>query len=261
MKTKHAAIAAVAACTILSGTAIGGMSDFIINNTRGDLYRVDGQTLEATQISSLDAFQSLNEIMFDGGSSILYNDGSRIVRHNFVNQQEAVLLDTTIGLGTFPTSAGLARASNGDLFYSSSHSINSAQIISAITADLNTQTTTVVDYTEYHGFFDHHTVGEDLYIGATYTENQIVFTQGSTGVVVDQFAVGASIVSFFESSDGLFGLTKEGAVHSIDLDNRTTSFYGQVNGAAGNLIGATIPTPSSIVPLAISVLAVRRRRR
>lgn len=260
MKTTHAAIAAIAACTLITGSAIGGIGNFLINNTRGDLYRVNGQTLEATVISELDAFNNLNEILYDGESSILYNDGRRIVRHNYITQQETVVFDTPTGLGEFSVSAGLARAGDNSLYYSATHFIGGDSTLSVITANLDSQEATVAHISDYYSFFDHHMVSENQFIGATFGDREIVFINSVTGVVEDRFAVNASIVSFFENSNGLFAMTKEGELHMLDLDERSLSYIGQINGTIGNLIGATIPAPSSIVPIAITLLAARRRR-
>jgi len=252
----------VAVCTFACSTAAGGLVNFLVTNTGGTIYEIDGQTMQANEVSTLDSNANLNEILYEGNYSILYNDSNRIMRHNLLTSQETLVFDTSIGFNDGATvAAGLAHTGNGNLFYSANRIAPGKSAVYAITANPTSQSATTALMDERPTFFDHHMVGNNLFIGATYLHNEIVFTDSNTGVIEDRFSVNIAIVSFFENTEGIFAMTKEGELHSVDLQSRSLSFYGQISGTSGNLIGATVPSPSTLVCIGVlSITGMRRRR-
>lgn len=69
-------------------------------------------------------------------------------------------------------------------------------------------------------------------------------------------------VSIFESDGQLFVIDPDGEIYSIDPADSTFARYGQITGIDGLYLHAasTVPAPSSVAPMALTLLAVRRRR-
>ncbi len=252
---------AVAMTALFSSPLIAGLSNFIVTNSAGIVYEVDSQTLQATQITELNAFSNLNEICYEGNNSLLYIDGTRIVRHNILTAQESLVMNTYQGVVGANVSAGLDITDDGDLFYTVNSTGPGISTTFAVTANETTGHVYAVEREELTVFFDHLMVDENLFISAAYTRHEIYFTNSLTGTIDDRFAIEPAIASFIESDAGIFAMTVQGELHQVDLENRTTSYYGQISGTTGNLLGATVPAPGSVLLIGLATGAYARKRR
>lgn len=259
-------IAAFAASSMLvSVAAHAGLSDFYVTNTFGEIYQVDGQTLESSQVSQLGNTSNLNEILYIGNGEIVASLGGTMLRHNINTGAEEIVfrMSDHIEPGSLAVGSGLAMTTNGDIFFT-------AAIFSAgnpsrrMAASYNLATGVYVDITDVDSgttFFDHHQIGVDVFISASHNHQIVSVLNGATGDIVVDYNVGFGVVSFFESDGGIFAIGRTGGLYSFDVSDGSTEFIGDITGTAGDLIGATVPAPTSLTILGLMGIAATRRRR
>ena len=83
----------------------------------------------------------------------------------------------------------------------------------------------------------------------------------STGEVLETYSTPAGFVSFFENDGLLLAMSRDGDLYTFDADDGTSTFYGSIGGATGQMIGVTIPAPGVLSLLGLVTLSATRRRR
>lgn len=264
---------AAIACAVLASTAQSGMVGsgyFYASNTSGVMYRVDAQTLAATQVGVFDDGGALNDMEYEGNGRFLLNRLGDIARYDLNSGST----DSLFGMmGDFPSgtlvrASGLARNLSGGYYFAiDALSVDGSTRIGAQTNPSLDGYTSVGPIPPASGFwFDFWALGGNEYLGADFTRSEIHRFDAITGDVSEIFHVegdpsGDGIVAFFELNNELRYMTKDGRVYGFDPTNGDNPFYGQISGISGNMIGASIPAPGSFGLLVMSGLVGARRRR
>jgi len=258
-------VASACAVVVLSAGASARLSNFIVSDANGGVYTVNGQTLEATQVAQMDGSYSINEILYLGNNELLVNVTGQFIQYNIVTGAEEVVFNARDHLGDVGLhyTTGLARMDSGDIFFSVKSYLSTETTLIGASFNLNSQSFTQMNDIEFVNglYFDHHQVGENLYAGARFDQQQITIINTLTGQNEAAYDVGFGVVSFFESQGSLFAMSKGGEIHSFDASDGSMALVGQISGAGPGLIGATIPAPGSLALFGcMGIAAVRRRR-
>ena len=258
-------VASACAVAVLSAGASAGLSNFIVADADGGVYTVNGRTLEATQVAQMDSSYSINEILYLGNNELLVNVTGQFIQYNIGTGAEEVVFNARDYLGDvgYHYTTGLAQMDSGDIFFSVKSYLPSETTLIGASFNLNSHSFTEMNDIEFVNglYFDHHQVGENLYAGARFGQQQITIINTLTGQNEAAYDVGFGVVSFFESHGSLFTMSKGGEIHSFDASDGSTSLVGRITGAGPGLIGASIPAPSSLTLLSFAGLAGTRRRR
>jgi len=255
----------------VSGLAKGGISDFYATNSTGSIFLVDGDSLNASLVVDLNYGSSINDILYLDDGGILANVTGALVRYDLNTGQEEVVFQMSgnTGLSGFQYSMGLAAMSNGDVYFS------------LFNLDANGSNWYGGAYDPFQNevelhpssagpaalYFDHHQIGENLFIGADHAGQNFYIHNTETGEI-EIHAAGYSPVSFFESGGSLFTMTQHGGLYMLDVSTMSSTFYGRINSGESNWIGAAttsspyrLPSPGSL-PLFgfVAVVGTRRRR-
>lgn len=258
-------IVAASAIGIVSFGAQAGLSNFLVADAEGSIYRVDGDTLESTFLSQVNPAYSTNEIMYLGNNEILVDVTGQLVRHNLNTGTDTVVFDITDQLGNtgIHYTSGLAQTSSGDIFFSVDSIDQSGSATFGATFNLDTNIyTQLADIDPAPGlYFDHQEVGNSVFASADYNNQTISMIDAISGDTLASYNVGFGVVSFFENQGLMYAMGKEGGLYTFDSSNGSTQFVGQISGAGDSLIGASVPAPSALALLGLSGLATARRRR
>lgn len=259
-------IAAFAAgSSLVSMVAHAGLSDFYVTNTFGEIYQVDGQTLESNQVSQLGNTSNLNEILYIGNGEIIASLGGTMLRHNINTGAEEIVfrMSDHIEPGALAIGSGLAMTTSGDIFFTASI-FSAGNPTRRMAGSYNLATDVFVDITDVNSsasFFDHHQIGTDVFISADHNRQIVSVLNGATGDIVIDYNVGFGVVSFFESDGGIFAVGRTGGLYSFDIDDGSTEYIGDIAGVSGDLIGATVPASGSFAIFGLMGIAAVRRRR
>ncbi|MBO6512565.1 MAG: hypothetical protein JJ974_01195 [Phycisphaerales bacterium] len=260
-----------------SSTCLAGLSDFVVMSDEGHLLRVNGETLEASLVADLDITgdpsrkieleyisDSQIYVKHDGGLS-QYNASTSSLDSIFTQSELGDHPDITFGryIGMLQTSdrrilgnaprivpgKGIVRVgvqvdTHTNLWDTSSQLVD-------VASSLDMQMFGANQFVNING--DHlisvHNFNSSEFLSDFWIDNQDPFNPFYA-------------VSIFESDGQLLVIDPNGEIYSIDPANSTYARYGQITGIDGLYLHAasTVPTPSSIAPLAITLLASRGRR-
>lgn len=130
--------------------------------------------------------------------------------------------------------------------------------------DLRTQTRlSLFEHTPLmrHPCFDLLVLNEQTMLSVDYRDDRVWSVDRTTG---HAFVLGTGVedpVSFFETGDGLYLLTRQGGVYQFDASTGAASFHGSISGLTGDLIGsAVVPAPGAWAVLGVGGLAWGRQR-
>jgi len=265
----------IACLTVFAGVssvATAGIADFYAADAGGRVYRVDGSTLEASLVVELDNGFSLNDILYLNDGGILANTNGLLVRFDLQTGEERIVFDSREAFGSgFHTTMGLAATIDGNAYLTVVSSTSSGlEWFGGEFNPFSGEFARQADITRPTGlYFDHHQIGENLYLGADFSGGRmsvIDATTGETTFINTDF----DPVSFFESNGTLFSMGKGGELYTLDVDSGESEFYGNISGRLGNngWIGAAsvsnpfaLPTPGTLSMLGLSSLTMIRRRR
>ncbi len=262
----------LSALVCASGSAFAEIADFFVADGQGVIYSVNGQSLEASEVFTIEGGFAINEIMYVGSNKMLVNVTGQLIQFDMTTGIETVILDMRElhgGTGTYYTT-GLARTSSDEIFFSVAAVTAGPLEKYGATFDPFTQTyTQLADFVGGPGlYFDHFDVGNGRVLGADFANGEIAVIDTQSGVIEGTYAAGYGAVSFFQSGDSIMTLSKGGAVYAFDEVTGESILYGHITGSSGQLIGATsfenpfiIPTPSSLAFLGFAGIAATRRRR
>ncbi|GEM_PF-1793569 len=262
------------AVSICTSVAQGGIADFYLLGASGKLYSVNGNTLQATEHHQIANGGSVVEMLDLGNGEVMINRAFEMYRYNFHTQQATSMFShgDVADPHAFGVLSGLAHDGNGGVFFSMSQVTPSqpATQYYGNTYDIGTGTVSrMAQYSSPGGaYFDHHMIGQDLYLSANISAQTVDVLNAQTGLLENQFAVGIEPVSFFEISSQVYMITQFGEIHTLDITTGATGFVGQITGFEGSLIGADVldparvfPTPGSAMVLGFAGIAASRRRR
>jgi uncharacterized protein (TIGR03382 family) len=261
----------------VSSVAWSGIADFYIADADGQIYSVNGQSLQATEIFQIKSqgLSGINEILFLENNKMLANVTGKLVQYDMTTGVETVILDVNEAADDFsPTwTSGLARTSNDEIFFTArvagQRGADTDQILgltyNPFTGSLTESAPLVRDLSLY---FDHQQVGENLFLGADFNGGRIKIINTLTGEDEAVYEAAYGAVSFFEDDDIIYTMSKAGNLYTFDSETGESDFYGRITGLQGPPIGASsstifrIPSPGSLPLMGLAgIVAVRRRRR
>lgn len=265
-------VIALSALASFSGSAIASIADFFIADASGGVYSVNGETLEASQVFTIEGGYAINDIMYGGSNKMLANVTGQLIQFDMTTGTETVIFDMRElhgGTGNYYTS-GLARTSSDEIFFS----------VNAVTAGPAERYGATFDpftgiYTQLPDFdsgislyFDHFDIGNGRVLGADYESGEIDIIDTHTGVIEESHATEYGPVSFFQAGDSIMTLSRAGDLYTFNEVTGESAFYGHITGNTLELIGATsydnpfiIPSPGTLSMLGLGSLMVTRRRR
>lgn len=269
---KHHAFIAVAASMTLASVASGGISDFYIANSTGSIYSVDGNSLTATEVFSIQGGMAINDIIFTGNNKMLANVTDQLIEYDMTTGQERVIFDVAEYYDNdeeFYFTSGFAGASNGDIFFSVFSFTSEGPSHFGATFDPFTgQYTEQADLEIIPGlYYDLLEVDENLYLGADFQSNLIHLFDSNSGETLATYDASFGPVSFLELGGQIFSMSSTGDLYTFDLETGDSAFFGDIDGFSGTLLGAAntnmfrIPSPGTLPFLGLAtIVAVRRRR-
>ena len=269
MMNKHAwGVLALA----LSAVAHAGISDFYVAGADGRIYSVNGANLEAREIYQVQGGMAINDIIFTGNNKMLANVSDQLIEYNMTTGTESVIFDTADYEGEddiFFTS-GFSGRQQGDIFMSIRRF--GPELNDYIGAAFDPFTDSFTELAEIQAtvgglYFDHQEIAPNRMLGADFENESITLFNSASGHEIEVFDVGIGVVSFLELGSDLYLLDRDGGLYTFDSDSGATSFYGNLSGFQGDLLGAAntqvfrIPAPSGIALLGFAGVICSRRRR
>jgi len=267
-------LAAIAVSICFTGLAHSEIADFYLADSGGGIYRVDGATLESNFVIQLDNTGfGINDILALDDGGILANISTQLVRFDLQTGEERIVFDAQ---DSFPDSnfnimGGLAATSDGNVFFTT-ETISSGVVhdFGGLFNPITQEFTRLSDLQKPGGlYFDHHQIGENLFLGADWTSGRISIINALTGET-EYINVDFNPVSFFESDGSIFALTTDGELYTFDPDTRASTLYGSIQGSSGGSgwIGAAslanpfiLPSPGTLSLIGLAGLVSVRRRR
>jgi len=265
MSIRLYALTAFTAAMSISTYSLGDLNDLYVTNSNGQVYHVDGNTLQATEAVQLQGAETINEILYLGNGQLVANLSFGMAVYDFNTQSQTSIFSsqTEFGIpGSFTYTSGLAQRSNGDVYFAVNvlaDQPNSQYY--GVSYNLNTNTATQLADVPGVALIDHHELSSGQMLTASYNEQSVTVFNPDSGVVDATYSIGLSIASFVQSNDAIYFLTQAGELHTFDPTDGSSAFYGSISGVSGSFIGATIPAPSSLVLLGTSLFTATRRQR
>jgi len=258
--------AAVAAISVAAQSqSFAQLQDLFITNSAGVVYQLNGQTLQATELFQLQDAGLINEIMYMGDGQLIANLTFAVASYDMNTNTQTTLFTSQQALGSnegIANVAGLALQSDGNLYYTAKHFTQAGSFNYGGLYDMNTQTNSLIAGSDAGTLYaDHFELSPGRMLGANPTSQSIDIFDPTTGAVEAAYSVGSAVASFVESNDELYILSSAGDIFTFDYTNGDTEFYGSINGTTGNLIGMTVPAPSSLAFMGLGLGALARRRR
>jgi len=268
----HNVLGVAAASVVLANGALAGISDFYIANSIGDIYSVDGSSLEATEIFSIQGGLAINDIIFTGNNKMLANVTDQLIEYNMSSGHERVIFDIADyydAENEFYFTSGFAGTASGDIFLSvTSFTEEGAGHFGATVNPFSGQFDEEADLEPVPGmYFDLHELGDDLYLGADFQGSLIHLFNSDSGETLATYDASFGPVSFLELGGQIFTMSSTGELYTFDLDTGDSELYGDINGFSGALLGAAntnmfrIPSPGTLPFLGLTTIAAVRRRR
>jgi WD40 repeat protein len=259
-----AALSAAFVCPLAHGGT--GLPDFIVTNASGDLYMVNGNTLEATYFDTVDTGNSINEIEYIGNNTILANQTGIIVSKNLITGEEDVVFRVTDYFTDTPINyaMGLALRDKGDIYFTVNSVLGvGGSVATAASLSGSDFTFTQLNQVDVIGglYFDSHELANGEILSADFNGERIWRQSSITGETLEIYEVDYGVVSFIELNGDVYTLTKNADMYRFNAMSGESDYIGTLSGIGPGLIGATIPAPSSIAMLGLAgVISARRRR-
>ena len=263
----------IAGMSCAASVAMGGISDFYTTNSIGEIYLIDGNTLEASLVVELNHGSNINDILYLDDGGILANVGGGLVRYDLGTGLEEVVfsIQGAIDVLGAQITTGLAATNDGNVFFSVFHLIpgEGRNYMSGTFNPYTNEFTRAADVSAPAGlYFDHHQIDDTHYLGADWNGQSIYVLDAETGET-EVVSVGYEVVSFFDVGDSIMTMTKGGDLYYFDPETMTSTFYGEIaTSNLGNWIGATstsnpyrLPAPGTLSMLGFAGLIAGRRRR
>lgn len=261
----------VAVCAFSATTqSLAGLTDFLVMSNSGNLYEVDGMTLEATEVAQIPGGGFSSDLVYIGDGDVLVNTGGGFVRYDTRTRSQSIEFINSLD---FPEPSlvdignGAAITSEGNVYFTTVSSIQEPRGTSTrgLLYNPNTQEITHLaslqdSDTEFVYNHDYHEIGENLFLSADGNNPKLRVYNSLTGDLEYEFDSTEGFVTFVELGPTLFGLTRNGSMYSIDESTGLTEYHGQVTGVANSVFGATLPSPSTAIVLG-SAFGIQLRRR
>tara|TARA_R110000868_G_scaffold119469_2_gene317037 strand:- start:378864 stop:379679 length:816 start_codon:yes stop_codon:yes gene_type:complete len=265
-------LALIAPALALTTLASAGISNMYITNGAGEIYSVDGNTLQATSVAQLQDAGSINDILYIGNGKILANLTFAMATYDLNTGVQETLFNSNGTFGdpsSFVYSSGLARRANGDIYFQVNEFFNPSGIdVYGISYDMQSGGLTQIGGVPFVGALDFYELANGNMIGFN-TGNQSILFNPNTGVIEATFDLDVTAVSFVQSFSDLYVVAADGSMYTFDLTDGSTEFYGQITGFERNILGASIasstaaliPSPASLLALTGGLgMGLRRRR-
>ena len=261
--------AIVLACTV--GGAVAGVSDFYVAGGQGTIFLVDGGTLQASEVFSVDGGMAINDIIFVGNNRMLANVTDQLIQYDMSTGEETVIFDVVdhYGKDAHYFTSGFAGTSDNELFFSvmelGDDGLNQYGAIFD-PFEQSFRETAAIDLVPGL-YFDHLEISEGVFLGADFAGQQVNVIDSISGDTLVSYDVGFGPVSFVELDGLVFMMSTQGDMYSFDAENGSTEFFGTIGGATEDLLGAAstqvfrIPSPGSLPLLGLGTLVAIRRRR
>ncbi len=272
MKTTRT-LSLLAPTLALTAFAGAGISNMYITNGAGEIYVVDGNTLQATSIAQLDNAGTINDIQYLGNGKILANLTFAMATYDLNTGVQETLFTSNGTFGqpdSFVYTGGLARRVNGDMYFGVTEALNPSGVINyGISFDMQSDSLNQIGNVPFATPFDFYELANGSMIGLI-TGDRAVRFDPNTGAVQAEFDLDVSAVSFVQSLTDLYVIATDGSLYTFDINDASTEFYGQITGFENNILGASIanasaaliPSPASLFALSGGLcLGLRRRRK
>lgn len=236
--------------TTAVSTAFAQLDNFLVVNSAGVLYEVNGNTLQATEIQELELGSFISEIAYIGNDEILTSTVGAFTRYNLrtgVETTEFIISDILPNPSLLDLSMTGALTAQRNIYIG----IKSYPAPGDQAVDYgilyNPLTKTVTEMAQYADsplgyYFDFLELGNHIFLGSDF-EAQIARTFDSeTGETISEFSTPVGAVSFLTLDGSVYALTKNRKLYSFDTSNGMMEFYGNIFGMYGAAIGATSMT-------------------
>ncbi|MFK7758975.1 MAG: hypothetical protein AB8C13_03390 [Phycisphaerales bacterium] len=271
-RTPSHLIALFAPTLALSTHGFAGLSDMYITDSTGEIYFVDGNTLEATSLAQLENAGTINDILYLGNGKILANLTYAIVSYDLNTGIQETLINTNGNLGqpgSFVYSSGLTRRTDGEIYLGITELLNPVGLdVYGISYNTLSQELSEVGAIPFPASYDFYELSNGNMIGFGTTGVSTLFNP-NTGVIEAIFDLDIQATSFVQSLDELYVVAADGSLHTFDITDGSTEFYAQISGVDAPVFGASIaisnaaliPAPASMIVLTGGLGFGFRRRR
>jgi len=245
----------------LSANAGITLSDMYMSNSDGVVYRVDGTTLQATEVFQFNDIRWPVQIEYMGNGQIAGNMTIRIDAYDLnTGVQETLVTSTDFDpQAEFALASGLEILDDGSIMTSVWFVIATALWAGTGFYDPATQTATSNNY-GYLIVNDLYQIDGSLTLASVGT-NTVSIYDYETEVVIDTYTSDIPINSFIENNGHLLVLSDNGELYQFDYLTGAMSLHGTITGFEGDSNSITIPTPSSLALIGLGLGALARRRR
>jgi len=256
----------------VSSVAWSGIADFYVADGQGQIYSVNGKTLAASEVFTVQGGLAINDIIFVGDNKMLANVTDQLIQYDMTTGVETVIFDVRdiYGEDGFYFTSGFAGTENNDIFFSiQAFTDDGSELYGATYNPITDSFHELATLQESVGglYFDFLEVGENLFLGADFENEQIRLLNSFTGEDVASYDAGFGPVSFLEIDDQIFSLSDSGGLYTFYLETGESEFYGDISGVSGAFLGATstdifrIPAPGSLPLIGFAGMVALRRRR
>jgi len=265
-------LAFLAPAVAITSLSSAGISDMYITNGAGEIYLVDGNTLQATSVAQLQDAGTINDIMYLGNGKILANLTYTMDIYDLNTGSQETLFSSNGTFGdpsSFVYTSGLARRANGEIFFAVTEFLNPSGLdLYGISYDINSGSLAQIADITIPGAFDFYELANGKMIGFG-SEGFSTLFDPNTGVVEATYALDVTAVTFVQSLSDLYVVATNGSMYTFDITDGSTEFFGQITGFERNILGASIasssaaliPSPATLLVLAGGVCVGSRRRR
>lgn len=240
---------------MLASSAFAQLSNFIVTDSYGVLYEVDGDTLESTVITELISGRSISEVLYVGNDEILSSTIGGYARYNLRTGVETIeffsadilpnpsFQDYTMAAG-FTSQRNVyfgvaAEFGEGFVYYGMLY--NPFEGTFTEMAELEDSPSGL--------YFDFIEVGNNLFLAADWGVKTARTINIETGETIAEFSTQEGVVSFMTLDGEVFALTREADLYYFDLSSGAMELYGNITGLQRSAIGATsmtVPQTSDI---------------
>lgn len=257
--------AAIVASVVIAPAMAGAIpGEFLVADANGNLFRVDGSTLQAQSIGQLQNRSFFNEIEYAGNGMLYVTNANQVTTYDLATGSEGILFDIDdLVETTHNIITGIELTQDGRLYlgvgpYGDPGSLGYGGYFNPATGGLDS-------YIQIEGppglYFDFQQIGADRFLGADWNGSSIYELNAATGLVENQYNLNFQPVSFLTMGEQLFALSSNAELHKFNLADGSSEYFGRIAGTNGSLIAAAIPAPAGTAFFGVFGLFASRRRR
>lgn len=234
--------------TTAVSTAFAQLDNFLVVNSTGVLFEVNGESLQATEIVPLEFGNSISEIVYVGNDEILTSTIGAFTRYNLrtgVETIEFIASDVLPNPSLFDYTMAAGFTSQRNVYFGVVAEFGEG--LESYGVLYNLHNGTVTEMGEYEDlptglYFDFLEIENNIFLAANFSSESVRMLDAETGETLAEYSTPVGVVSFLTLDGSVYALTQNRQLYSFDTNNGTMELYGNIFGMNGAAIGATSMT-------------------